>query len=69
MCYNCAVMNTTLEDDVSKEVSVNIDGEETRICFVDHQHGEMSVGYNGRMLSLATLSKLFVCLVGVFQTL
>ena len=26
-----------------KEVSVNIDGEETRIIFVDHQHGEMSV--------------------------
>ena len=31
------------EDDVCKEVSVNIDGEETRIIFVDHQHGEMSV--------------------------
>ena len=31
------------EDDVCKEVSVNIDGEETRMIFVDHQHGEMSV--------------------------
>ena len=49
---------------MSKEVSVNIDGEETRICFVDHQHGEMSVGQQ-----LPTLSKLFVCLVRVFQTL
>jgi len=28
---------------VCKEVSVNIDGEETRMIFVDHQHGEMSV--------------------------
>lgn len=38
-------VNTYLrvEDDVCKEVSVNIDGEETRIIFVDHQHGEMSV--------------------------
>ena len=54
---------------MSKEVSVNIDGEETRICFVDHQHGEMSVGQQGGMLALATLSKLFVCLVRVFQTL
>ena len=31
------------EDDVCKEVSVNVDGEETRIIFVDHQHGDMSV--------------------------
>ena len=31
------------EDDVCKEVSVSIDGEETRLIFVDHQHGEMSV--------------------------
>jgi len=38
-------VNTYLkvEDDVCKEVSVNVDGEETRIIFVDHQHGDMSV--------------------------
>lgn len=38
-------VNTYLkvEDDVCKEVSVNIDGLETRIVFVDHQHGEISV--------------------------
>ena len=26
-----------------KEVSVAVDGEEARISFVDHMHGEMSV--------------------------
>ena len=31
------------EDAISKEVSVAVDGAETRIHFVDHQHGEMSV--------------------------
>ena len=34
---------TLVEDSVSKEVSVSVDGEETRIIFVDHQHGEMSL--------------------------
>ena len=31
------------EDSVMKEVSVAVDGEEARISFVDHMHGEMSV--------------------------
>ena len=33
----------TAEDSVMKEVSVAVDGEEARISFVDHMHGEMSV--------------------------
>jgi len=32
-----------VEDSVMKEVSVAVDGEEARISFVDHMHGEMSV--------------------------
>ena len=43
-------MHDVAEDDVCKEVSVNIDGEETRIVFVDHQHGEMSVGWRRHYL-------------------
>ena len=31
------------EDSVSKEVSVSVDGAETRMIFVDHQDGEMSL--------------------------
>ena len=37
--YHCHVA----EDSVMKEVSVAVDGEEARISFVDHMHGEMSV--------------------------
>ena len=32
-----------LEDSVCKEVSVAVNDAETRIIFVDHQHGDMSV--------------------------
>ena len=35
--------NHVAEDSVMKEVSVAVDGEEARISFVDHMHGEMSV--------------------------
>ena len=35
--------NTFLEDSVCKEVSVAVNEAETRIIFVDHQHGDMSV--------------------------
>ena len=31
------------EDSVCKEVSVAVNDSETRIIFVDHQHGDMSV--------------------------
>ena len=31
------------EDSVSKEVSVSVDGAETRLIFVDHEEGEMSL--------------------------
>ena len=49
--FNFMINHLFAEDDVCKEVSVNIDGEETRIIFVDHKHGEMSVsGHRPRIL-------------------
>ena len=31
------------ENSVTNEVSVTVNDEETRLIFVDHQHGDMSV--------------------------
>jgi hypothetical protein len=31
------------EDSVEKEVSVAINDRESRVIFIDHQHGDMSV--------------------------
>ena len=39
-----------------KEVSVNIDGLETRIVFVDHQHGEISVELQHYCISISFVS-------------
>ena len=35
------------EDSVCKEVSVAVNDAETRLIFVDHQHGDMSVRLRG----------------------
>ena len=34
------------EDSVEKEVSVAINDKESRVIFIDHQHGDMSVSYS-----------------------
>jgi hypothetical protein len=33
------------EDSVEKEVSVAINDRESRVIFIDHQHGDMSVSH------------------------
>ena len=43
LMVNLTLIAYVAEDEVCKEVSVAVDDTETRIVFVDHQHGEMSV--------------------------
>ena len=39
------------EDTIEKEVSVSVDGQESRLIFVDHAHGDMSVSIeNGKII-------------------
>ena len=34
------------EDSVEKEVVLSVNGQESRIVFIDHEHGEMEVSYD-----------------------
>ena len=43
--YLYITSNSISEDSVCKEVSVAVNEAETRLVFVDHRHGEMSVSF------------------------